>query len=365
MMNKPIGIGVIGSGFGARVHVPAFRMLPDAVVVGIASRTPERALSIAGRDSSLRAFASIDDLIRCPDIDIVTVAVPPAEEAAIIEAAVRAGKHVFAEKPLGGNRTEAAQLLNAAKHAGIAHAVNFECRELIAFQELKQQIDDGVCGTLQRIDVHWMTGGWADPSRLWGWQCDLDRGGGVLTALIVHLLDTIEWVFGSVRRLQADLGISITHRMDSAGVRRSVTAPDHCRMLLELTSSCPVVLSASQVATEGKGHWIEVHGSFGSMRVGTDTIENFGVGYRCSIRKNGKASYEDLPLPKGIIVPPGTDGRISHTAALAERFVQSIRNSTHNFEPSFVAGLRTRFLLDVAELSARDGQSVEVGDSVL
>ena len=81
------------------VHVPAFRADERCRVVGIGAATAGRAREAATALGIERAFDDWQELVASPDLDVVAIAVPPAVQPAVAEAAARAGKHIFCEKP--------------------------------------------------------------------------------------------------------------------------------------------------------------------------------------------------------------------------------------------------------------------------
>src|SRR5687767_12822733 len=88
----PLGVAVIGRGFGRIVHVPAFEAIEGIRVVGVAGR-------------------SWHDLVESPDVAAVSIASPPATHREIACAAFEAGKSVLCEKPLATSVAEAEQML--------------------------------------------------------------------------------------------------------------------------------------------------------------------------------------------------------------------------------------------------------------
>src|SRR5512135_1196443 len=89
-------IGIIGTGWGARVQVPMFREA-GLDVIAIAGHSREKTEKIAN-ELGVRAIAKWRDLIVL-DLDLVTLVTPPAEHLEMASAAIAAGKHVICEKP--------------------------------------------------------------------------------------------------------------------------------------------------------------------------------------------------------------------------------------------------------------------------
>src|SRR5690348_10936884 len=98
-------VGIIGAGFGAKIHIPGFKSLPDVQVVGIASRSTEKVETIA-KQNEIIAFASWKELITDPQIEAVSIATPPSLHYEMASFAIKNGKHVFLEKPIAMDATE-------------------------------------------------------------------------------------------------------------------------------------------------------------------------------------------------------------------------------------------------------------------
>lgn len=181
-MSRAVRVGVIGGGFGRQVHLPGFREVQDAELVGVASRTPEQARQLAEEFSVPKAFATWQELVRSPDIDAVSIATPPACHAAMALEAVANGKAVLCEKPLALTSADAGRMLEAAQRAGVVHMVDFEFRDYPAWRLAKRLIENGVLGSIRHGHVTWIMQSWADPARPWSWRWDRAQGGGALAA---------------------------------------------------------------------------------------------------------------------------------------------------------------------------------------
>ena len=101
---KPLGIGIVGARFGARMHLANYAKLPrEAVTVnGLCSRTRETAEALARENQVPFVADNFDALLARVDIDVVDICVPPALHHEFAIRAANAGKHIIMEKPLTG-----------------------------------------------------------------------------------------------------------------------------------------------------------------------------------------------------------------------------------------------------------------------
>ena len=94
-----IGVGILGAGFGVTTHYPAWSSVAGVRVMGFASRDAGHASRVSRQFGLPITKGTLEALLTSPDVGIVVVAVPPAVQPGLVEAALESGKHVFAEKP--------------------------------------------------------------------------------------------------------------------------------------------------------------------------------------------------------------------------------------------------------------------------
>jgi predicted dehydrogenase len=101
---KPLVIGVVGNGFAASFHLENYRKVYglDVRIKGAASRTAEGAKAFVERYGLDQAYASVEELIADPEINVVDLCVPNAQHHPLVIQAAEAGKDIICEKPLTG-----------------------------------------------------------------------------------------------------------------------------------------------------------------------------------------------------------------------------------------------------------------------
>src|SRR5690606_35939837 len=112
--------------WAAEAHVPALRALDGFALQAVATRSQASATASAERHGAPLAFAGGEALARHPDVDLVSVCVKVPDHAAVIRAALAAGKHVLCEWPLAVDRAEADELTGLAEAAGVVAAVSLQ-----------------------------------------------------------------------------------------------------------------------------------------------------------------------------------------------------------------------------------------------
>lgn len=359
MSSHKVRVGILGTGFGAAVQLPAFLRIKECEVIGIASSDPKRSLELQKKFKLPMAFTSYDELLDCDEIDVVSIATAPAEHERLVKKALEMGKHILCEKPFTLSVAAAKELLKEANAGHIIHATDFEFRELPAFKFFMSRLMTGVTGRIVYGELRWLVGTWADEKRPWRWQCDRDQGGGVLTALGVHLYNLAESFLGTLDKVQATTGITIIERKDEDGKKQPVTSEDHATIELKGKYGIPVRILLSNVDPKGSGFGITVRGEKGVLLL-ESTSQEYGSGLRVREGANpdaAKVVYED-PKPEA-----GVDARIPPFQALAQRLIAAIKEDDRTFGPSFQDGVRAQMFLESVRASAETQSWVDIGKS--
>jgi len=191
-------VGIVGSGFGGRVHAPAYTLHPQFEPVAIAS--PNNAQKVATERKIPHAFTSLDAMLAAmgSDIDVISISSPPFEHFAAVMTAVAAGKHILCEKPAGIRLAEVEEMTAAVERAGVANAIAFEYRYGSALQAVKELIANGHLPKLRQIEVsRFGTEMRADNARPpSSWWYDKTKGGGLANAFMPHIVDLALWLGG-------------------------------------------------------------------------------------------------------------------------------------------------------------------------
>ena len=159
------GIGVIGAGFIVRdCHLLAYQQAGFRVL-GIASRTLERAEEVARLREIPQVYRTWQEMLENPEIEVIDIGVPPQHQPAIIREIAARGRHVrgiLAQKPLAMSHAEASELVQACEDAGITLAVNQNMRHDQSVRACRDVLQRGLLGepVLATIDMraipHWM-----------------------------------------------------------------------------------------------------------------------------------------------------------------------------------------------------------------
>lgn len=216
---QEIKIGVVGCGGRGRGAISNALKADDAVkIVALADIFPEKLelakadIEKAGGDTdgiqTFLGFQSYQDLVKV-DCDYVILATPPCYRPESIEAAVKAGKHVFMEKPAAVDAPGIRRIIEAgeaAKKKGLSIVAGTQRRHQPAYQETIKRIHDGAIGDIVNGQTFWCGGpiGFPDRKPEWsevewqirGWYHWLWLSGDHILEQHVHNIDVINWVLG-------------------------------------------------------------------------------------------------------------------------------------------------------------------------
>src|SRR5258708_13530581 len=127
--SKKFGVGIVGVGnWGRYGHIPVLRLLPNYEIVAVASRREEYGKQLANEFGIPHVFREPAELIGHPNVNLVVVLPPAPQHAALVRAAIAAGKDVYCEWPLTTTVADTEDLLNRAEKAAVRHAVGLQLR---------------------------------------------------------------------------------------------------------------------------------------------------------------------------------------------------------------------------------------------
>lgn len=257
-------IGIIGTGWGARVQVPAFRSA-GLQVEGLAGRDPEKTKTTAETLGVPRVFGAWQELVEDPSIDLVSIVTPPVHHRAMAIAALEAGKHVIAEKPTAMNAAEAEAMLEAAESRPRQVAlIDHELRFLPAWRIARERVEE--IGPLRFVEVRYASPSRGDRHRAWNWWSDAAQGGGVLGAIGSHVVDALRYLAGEIIGVRASLHTYVSER-PFEGKTRAVTVDDHASLELRLAGAVAASVMISVVASVDEPTTYTLHGERGGLRL--------------------------------------------------------------------------------------------------
>jgi myo-inositol 2-dehydrogenase/D-chiro-inositol 1-dehydrogenase len=181
------------AGFGAwgQMHARALAAIPEAELVAIYCHGDTSAEAAAALAPGVPVFRRYDELLTLDTLDVVNIAVPNDQHAAFAVAALKAGHHIFLEKPLGLSLEECDAVLGAAEATRRMVAVNHELRVSHQWGRVREMIAAGDIGRV--MHQHFSLFRHAFRPGSGGWRRDPARVGSWILEELVHFVDLVLW----------------------------------------------------------------------------------------------------------------------------------------------------------------------------
>ncbi|HTF43360.1 MAG TPA: Gfo/Idh/MocA family oxidoreductase [Terriglobales bacterium] len=285
-----VKVGIIGSQFQGDIHAASFQMVAhEAEVVAVASPSPGHAAELAKKYSIPRVFTDYREMLKEPDIELVTITAPNSLHAKMALDIAAAGKHVLCEKPLAMTIEEGEQMIEAARRHGVLLLYAEELFFTPKYLKAKEMADAGAFGKVYLVKQSEKHFG---PHSPWFW--DVDRaGGGALMDLGCHGIAFCYWFLGrpAIKSVYCQMGTYVH------GDKTKAEDDVHC--IIEFATGAVGLVEDSWARRGGMDDRIEVYGDAGvtyaNLHMGNalPTFSENGYGY----------AVEKAPTTKGWTYP--------------------------------------------------------------
>jgi predicted dehydrogenase len=205
-MLHDIRTAVVGAGFIGPVHVEALRRL-GVTITGILGVDEKESNSARQKLGLPRAYASIDEVLSDPDVQVVHLAVPNVLHFPLAKKALQAGKHVLVEKPLAMNSKESGELVELARGKKLAAAVCYNVRFYPLNLQARDMVKKGDVGTVFAVNGSYAQD-WLYYDTDYNWRVLADQGGELraISDIGTHWMDLVTSITGlEVEAVFADL----------------------------------------------------------------------------------------------------------------------------------------------------------------
>lgn len=292
-----INAGIIGTGFIGPAHIEALRRLGNINVVALCDSSQSGAESRAAEMNVPHAYSDVAAFLQHEGLQVVHNCTPNHLHAAINRQIIRAGKHVFSEKPLCMTMDEARELVKLADEAGVVHGVSFVYRQFAMVQQAASMMRFQQLGRLFSAQGSYLQD-WMLEETDYNWRVDAEKGGASRAVADIgsHWCDTIQFVTGrKIVEVMADLSIVWPTRKASLadaatfGAKddethyesREVTTEDMGFVLFRFDDGSKGSFSVSQVSAGRKNRLsLEVNGSLGALAWDQETPQQLWLGHR-------------------------------------------------------------------------------------
>lgn len=150
-MCRKVKWGIIGLGWFGEKHCEALSGLPNAQLHALCTRTKSRLEELAAKFGVRRVYTDYNELLADPAVEAVSVTTMWDQHAAPALASIRAGRHVFLEKPMASTLEDCAAIARAANASEKFFMVGHICRFNPRYAAAKREIDSGAVGKIVSI----------------------------------------------------------------------------------------------------------------------------------------------------------------------------------------------------------------------
>ena len=220
-MGTEIGIGMVGLGWMGQVHTRAYRRLLDHYpasaleprLIIAADAVEERARDSAERLGYGSWTTDWREVVEHPEVEAVSITAPNYLHREVAVAAVRAGKHIWLEKPCGRVPAETYEIGKAVEEAGVKSMIGLMYRHVPVVEYAKELIAAGELGEITHYRGFFLADYAADPNGALTWRYKLDGAGlGVLGDIMPHTVDMAQNLLGPIESVSAEKETFIRER---------------------------------------------------------------------------------------------------------------------------------------------------------
>ena len=374
-MTDKINIGMVGYKFMGRAHSHAYHDVsmffdPPLIPVrkAICGRNEEAAKEAAQKLGWESYETDWRKLVERPDIDLVDISGPGDVHKPVAIAAAQAGKHVFCEKPLANNLTEAREMLSAVEKAGVKHMIAFNYRRVPAIALAKRLIEEGKLGQIHHFRAVYLQDWLVDPEAPLAWRLRKElAGSGALGDLGAHIIDLARYLVGELQEVIGMQETFVKERPLLAESREKgeVTVDDAVLFLARFQNGALGSFEATRFASGRKNHQrIEANGARGSLAFNLERLNElefhslddpaYAQGFKTILVTEAVHPYLEAWWPAGHII--GWEHTFIHEVYDLLKAIAEDRMP----EPSFYDGVKCQEVLEAVGKSCQSGRWVKI-----
>ncbi|MBM7115379.1 Gfo/Idh/MocA family protein [Archangium primigenium] len=355
--NGPIGVGIIGAspdrGWAMAAHIPALRALPAYEFRALSTSRRESADAASRAFGIPLAFDTAAELVARPEVDLAVVSVKVPQHHELVTTALRAGKDVYCEWPLGKDLAEAEQLAALARERGVRTIVGLQARAAPAVRYVRDLVAEGFVGEVLSTSLVGTGGAWGDTTDASGlYLLDARNGATLLSIPFGHTVDALCWCLGEFQEVSATLATR-RHEVRLAGTNetRPMRTADQVLVCGVLAGGAVASIHYRGGVSRGTNLLWEINGTKGDLVLTGDAGHLQMTAPRLS-GGNGERPFGPVPIPERYVAAPGIPEGSAYNVAQAYAQYAEDPGSVPSFEDAVV---RHRMLEAILE-AARTGQ---------
>jgi predicted dehydrogenase len=210
------------------------RVMPDPILIG---RNAEKIAALAKAHGIERWGSNLEEALANPDDTVFFDAGTTQMRPTLLAQAIRAGKHVYCEKPIATNLNEAVEIARLAERSGLKHGAVQDKLFLPGLRKLDMLRRAGFFGKMLAVRIefgYWVFEGDLQPIQRPSWNYRKEDGGGMILDMMCHWRYVLDNLFGEVQAISCLGATHIPKRWDESGKPYEATADDAAYATLEL-----------------------------------------------------------------------------------------------------------------------------------
>ena len=363
---EQIRVGIIGTSWWAdAMYLPSLAGTKKAIICACCGQNKERASNLARIWKIPKIYTDWQKMLNEEPLDALIISTPNFTHYPISIAAIEKGLHVLCEKPLAINYSEAKSMANAAREKDTITMVPFTYSFLPMAQSIKKLIKNNYLGKPYHLNFRYNADYGRSPDYTWRFDKKL-AGSGSIGDLGSHFIYLAVWFFGPVSHVSAELGKVIDRTaLDPYGELYEQT-DDFSIIIITFENGAKGVVQATTIAHEptpwGQTHYLDLHGSGGTIRGWTDWDQNYNL---IGAKKEDR-QFNEIEIPEIINEsqkPKDIQQMYKETfrknGKMTGEFINAIA-SGKTCRPSFEDGAEIQRILDAALLSSKENRKVDI-----
>ncbi|MDD5519408.1 MAG: Gfo/Idh/MocA family oxidoreductase [Kiritimatiellae bacterium] len=246
------------------------RIMPDPVLLG---RNPQKLQQLAKCSGISRWTTDLDEALADKNNQIYFDAQTTQQRYEAVKKAIRAGKHIYCEKPTAVNTRDAYELYKLAKKAGVKNGVVQDKLWLPGLMKIKELIHRDFFGRILSVRGefgYWVFEGDTIPAQRPSWNYRKEDGGGIILDMLCHWRYVLDNIFGEVKAVSCLGATHLPIRYDEQGKKYKATAEDSAYATFELDGGVIAHFNSSWIVRVRRDDLltIQVDGTKGSAVAG-------------------------------------------------------------------------------------------------
>lgn len=352
MVSGRIAIGVIGAsahyGWAKRAHMPALAALPEYELMAVCTANAESAQESKELYGAQKAYSDYKEIIADPNIDVIDVCVRAPSHYLIALEALRSGKHVLCEWPLGASSAQAVELANSASQQNSQTGVILQSRYAPGFMYVRELLGEGYVGDILSVNMTmFLPGQMRSRTESSAWSADKSNGAHVLNIHTGHALDVFLWCIDSeFSSIQSLVGAQIpTATLTDTQRVIDVTSPDNVLIQGRLQNNALASVHIASIPAHGSAFRMEIYGTEGTLVAQSSQMVEMVDPIITGARADG-GKLEVMPPPEHLRLAPASTppGVAVNVAQMFRKFSECLRTG-QPFAPSFEEAANRQSLL--------------------